>query len=113
MKHQSCAIFVLVPKPNGTVHLCLDPIRLNYALFRPVHMGTTVNDNSAKTKNACYLTLIDAGLRYHNWKIGKKSSYLTSFANQYGRYICVSLPNGTAWQVTCSSTKEIKSSNNY
>ena len=34
-----CNSFVLVPKSNGRVRLCLDPARLNQALIRPVHMG--------------------------------------------------------------------------
>ena len=32
-----CNSFVLVPKANGKVRLCLDPVRLNQALIRPVH----------------------------------------------------------------------------
>ena len=31
-----CNSFVLVPKTNGKVRLCLDPVRLNQALIRPV-----------------------------------------------------------------------------
>ena len=29
--------FILVPKLSGKVQLCLDPVRPNEALFRPVH----------------------------------------------------------------------------
>ena len=32
-----CNSFVLVPKVNGKVRLCLDPARLNQALIRPIH----------------------------------------------------------------------------
>ena len=32
-----CNSFVLVPKANGKVMLCLDPVRLNQALIRPIH----------------------------------------------------------------------------
>ena len=36
--------FVLVPKGNGMVILCLDPVCLNQALMRPIHRGSTLND---------------------------------------------------------------------
>ena len=39
-----CNSFVLVPKVNGKVRLCLDPARLNKSLIRPVHRGPTLND---------------------------------------------------------------------
>ena len=35
--------FVLVPKPNVTVCMCLDPARLNQGLIRPVNRGPTGN----------------------------------------------------------------------
>ena len=41
---QWCNSFVLVPKVNGKVRLCLDLVRLNKALIRPVHRGPTLND---------------------------------------------------------------------
>ena len=36
-----CNSFVLVPKANGRVMLCLDPAWLNQALIRPMHRGPT------------------------------------------------------------------------
>ena len=52
--------FVLVPKSNGRVRLCLDPAGLNQALTRPVHRGPTLNDifpNLNNTKYLCNLTI--------------------------------------------------------
>ena len=40
-----CNSFVLVPKVNGKIRLCLDPVRLNQVLIRPIHRGPTLNDN--------------------------------------------------------------------
>ena len=37
-----CNSFVLVPKANGKVRLCLDPAWLNQALIRPVHRALTL-----------------------------------------------------------------------
>ena len=55
-----CKSFVVVPKPGGTVCLCLDPARLNQVLIRPVNRGSAVNDIFPKQTNVYYLTLIDA-----------------------------------------------------
>ena len=38
-----CKSFVLVPKANGKVQLCLDVARLNEVLFRHVHWDHTLN----------------------------------------------------------------------
>ena len=59
---ESCNSFVLVPKPNVTVSLCLDPERLNQMLIHQVHRGPTLNDISPKLNNVKYLSLIDASL---------------------------------------------------
>ena len=39
-----CHSFVLVPKANGKVRLCLDPAQLNQALIRRIHQGPTLNN---------------------------------------------------------------------
>ena len=69
-----------------TIHLFLDPSRLNQALIRPVQSGLVINDIFPKNTNVHHLTLIDTSLEYHNLKLGNKSSCLTTFACQFGRY---------------------------
>ena len=81
-----CNIFVLVPKANGKVRLCLEPVRLNQALIRPVHRGPKLNDILPKFNNVKYISIIDTSSRYHNLKWDEKSSYLTTFACLFGRY---------------------------
>ena len=85
-----------MPKPNGKVRLCLDPARLHKALRRPVHMGPTLNDIFPKLNNAQYLSFIDAISGYHNLRIDKRSSYLTTSACQFGRFQCRRLLFGAA-----------------
>ena len=68
--------FVLVPRANGEVRLCLYPTWLNQALIRLVHMGPTLNDILPKLHNVKYLSLIDASSGIHNLKLDKRSSYL-------------------------------------
>ena len=91
-----CNSFVLVPKANGKVRLCLDPARLNQPLTRQVHRGHTLNDIFPKLNNVKYLSPIDASSGYHNLKLDDRSSYLTTFVCQFGRYRYKRLPFGTA-----------------
>ena len=81
-----CNSFVLTPKTNGRVRLCLDPARLNQVLIRPVHRGSTLNDIFPKLNNVKYLSLTGVSFGYHNLKLDERSSYLTKFACKFGRY---------------------------
>ena len=87
-----CNSFVLVPKTNGKVRLCLDPVQLNQALIRPVHWGPTLNDILPKLNNVQYMSIINASAGYHNLKLDKQSSYLTTFSGPFGRYWYKCLP---------------------
>ena len=91
---ECCNSFVLVPKSNGKVRLCLDPAWLNQALIRLIYRGPTLNTYYQNLNNAKYLSLIDMTLGYHNLKPDKKSSYLTVFICQFGRNIYKWLPFG-------------------
>ena len=76
-----------LPKPNRKVRLCSDLARLNQALIRPVYKGSTLNDIFPKLNNVKYLYLIDLSSGYHNLNLDERSSYLTAFVCQFGRYI--------------------------
>ena len=86
--------FVLVPKANGKVSLCLDPAKLNQALIRPIPRGPTLNNILPRLNNVKYMSIIDASLGYHNLQLDTKSSYLTTFACPFGRYWYKHLPFG-------------------
>ena len=98
-----CNSFVLVPKANGKVRLCLDPARLNQALIRPIHRDPMLKDILLKLNNVKYISIIDMSSGYHNLKLDEKSSYLTTFAcpfDQY-RYKCLlfrAAPAGNMFQ---------------
>ena len=87
-----CNSFVLVPKANGKVQLCLDPARLNQVLIRPIHRGPTLNNILLRLNNVQYISIIDASSGYYNLKLDMQSSYLTTFAWQFGRYRYMHLP---------------------
>ena len=89
-----CNSFVLVPKTNGKVQLCLDPAQLNQALIRLIHRGPTLNDILPRLNNMQYMSIIDVGSGYHSLKLDKQSSHLTTFACLFGRYQCKHLPFG-------------------
>ena len=81
-----CNSFVLLPKANSKVRLCFDLVRLNQALIRPIHRGSTLNDILPKLNNAKYMSIIDASSGYHNLQLDTKSSYLNTFMSPFGRY---------------------------
>ena len=91
-----CKSFVLVPKANGKVGLCFNLAHLNQALIRPIFRGPTLNDILPKLNNAKYLSLIYVSSGYYNLKLDEKSSCLTTFAYQFGRYRYKCLPFGAA-----------------
>ena len=83
---ESCNCFVLIPKANVKVRLCLDLAWLNQALIWLIHRGPTLNDILPKLNNVKYMSIIDASLGYHNLQLDTKLSYLTTFAWPFGRY---------------------------
>ena len=78
--------FVLVPKSNGKVRLCLDPARIIQVLIRPVHRGPMLNDILPRLNNIKYMLIIDSSSGYDNLKLDEKSLYLTTFACPFGQY---------------------------
>ena len=81
------------PIENSTMP---DPARLNQANIRLVQRRPTLNDILPKLNNAKYLSLKDASSGHHNLKLDEKSSYLTTFACQFGTYSYKRLPFGAA-----------------
>ena len=74
-----CNSFVLVPKVNGKIRLCLDPVRLNQASIRLNHRGPMLNNVLPKLNNVQYISIIDMSSGYHSVKLDETSSYLTTF----------------------------------
>ena len=68
------------------MHLFLNPSKLNKALIKPMHRKPTLNDIFIKLTNVFYMTIADTNSGYHNLILDKKSSYLTTFSYQCGRY---------------------------
>ena len=71
--------FVFLLKANGKVFLCLALARLNKALIRPVHRGSTLNDILLRLSCIEYLTLINESPGYHNFKLEKSITFYHIF----------------------------------
>ena len=104
-KMEWCNSFVLVPKANGKVRLCLDQARLNLVLIRPVNRGPTFNEIFPKLNNVKYLSLIYVGFGYHNLKLDDRLSYLTTVTCQCGSTGTKDYHLEQHPQVTCSSIR--------
>ena len=89
-----CSCFVLVPKSNGKIHLCLDLNSLNKALIRPVQRDPTSNAILPRLTGIKYLTSIDVSLGYHNLKLDAISPYIT----MYIRLLFGDFPAGDIFQ---------------
>ena len=80
---------VVVPKPNGTVRICLDPRDLNKAINREHYKMPTLEVVTSQLLGAHYFTVLDATSGYWAIPLSKESSILTTFQTPYGRYrIC-------------------------
>ena len=64
-----CNSFMLVPKANGKVKLCLHPAQLNKALIRPIDKGPTLNNILPWLAGFKYFMLINESSGYQNLKI--------------------------------------------
>ena len=51
--------FVIVKKPNGSLHICLDPTNLNKEIVRPICNRQTIDDVVHKHKDAKYFAVFD------------------------------------------------------
>ena len=51
--------FVIVKKPSGALHICLDPTDLNKEIIRPVCNAQTMDDVIHKLQHAKYFAIID------------------------------------------------------
>ena len=85
-----CSSFVLVPKANVKVRLCLSPAHLNKVLLTPIHRGPTLNHILPRLAGVkCFRLDVSSG--YHNLKPDKQSSYITPFLVRWvytGTYDC-------------------------
>ena len=91
---------VTVVKP-GKLRICIDPRDLNRAIMRPKYQMPTLEEVLPKLANAKVFSVLDAKDGFHQVKLDKQSSYLTTFWTPFGRYRYLRMPFGI-----CSAPEE-------
>lgn len=75
---------VVVPKPNGTVRLCVDMRRANEAIQRERHSNPTVDDVIQALNGATMFSKLDLKSGYHQIMLSDESRYITAFSTHKG-----------------------------
>lgn len=85
---------VLVEKPNGTLHICLEPRDLNKAMKLEHYRLPVLEDVISNLKGVRYFSKLDARSGCWQIKLDESSSVLTSFNTPYDRYHFTRMPFG-------------------
>ena len=76
-KIDMCAGMVVVPKPNGTVRICVDLTKLNDSVCRERHILPSVEHALAQIGGARHFSKLDANSGFWQVKLSPESSKLT------------------------------------
>ena len=85
---------VVAEKRNGDIRFCIDPNDLNKALKREHSQIPTKEKVLANMAGARYFSKMDAKSGFHQIRLDKKSSLMTTFNTPFGRYRYNRLPMG-------------------
>jgi transposase InsO family protein len=84
---------VVVKRPDK-LRICIDPKDLNKALKRNKHIMPTIEDVLPELSRAKVFSVLDAKDGFHQIKLDRESSDLTTFWTPFGRYRWLRLPFG-------------------
>ena len=79
--------FVVVKKPNGNLHVCLDPTDLNKHIIRPVCNMYTLEDIIDRLKDPTHFAIFDSTKSFFHVPLDDASKKLTAMLTP--RYFCV------------------------
>ena len=85
---------VIVIKPNGKLHVCLDIRTLNSVIWYNVHNAKRFIDIISKVKGFKYISKIDAYSGFWTLPLDLSSQLLTTFDTPWGRFCFMKLPFG-------------------
>ena len=85
---------VPVPKPNGSVRICVDLTQLNKAVEREIHPMSSVDESLAKLGKSSIFTKLDANSGFWQVPLDDESKLLTTFITPSGRFCFNRLPFG-------------------
>ena len=83
---------VIVIKPNGKLHVCLDPRTFNSVLRHNVHNAKRFVDIISKIKGFKYVSKIDTDSGLWTLPLDQSSQLLTTFDTPWGRFCFMKLP---------------------
>ena len=97
--------FVIVKKPNGSLHICLDPTDLSKEIIRPICNTQTMDDVVHKLKSAKYFAVFDTSKGFFHVPLDAESKILTAMLTKFGIYVynvlAMGLSNATDLFETC------------
>ncbi len=92
-----CHAMTVAFKPNGVdLRICMDPRYLNQFLIRPIHPFPDIDEIFALIQGCKFLTKIDMRWGFWNLELDEESSFLCTFATEWGRYRYLRLPFGVS-----------------
>ena len=91
---QWCAAMVVVPKPSGSIRICVDLKPLNESVMREIHPMPKVDITLAQLTGAKLFTKLDTNSGFWQVPLSKDSRLLTTFITPYGRFCFNKLPFG-------------------
>ena len=85
---------VTIIKPNGSLHICIDPRDLNKAIQREHYPMQTIEEVTTRMPDATYFSVLDASSGYWQISLDQESAKLCTFNSPFGRYMFKRLPFG-------------------
>lgn len=89
-----CAPIVVVPKPNGSVRLCVDYTELNKCVMRERFQLPSVDESLAQLSGANVFSVLDASSGFWQVPLSENCKKITTFIAPFGRYFFNRLPFG-------------------
>ena len=89
-----CSSMVVVTKPNGKVHICVDYTQLNKAVKRQIHPMHSVDESLSQLAGSKIFSKLDAKSGFWQIPITKHPKPLTCFITPFSRFAFYRLPFG-------------------
>ena len=79
-------------KPDGSLHICLDPRDLNKAIIWEHYKASTLDEITHKLSGAKVFSKLDAKDGFWSISLNTQSSYLMTFNTNKGHYWFLHMP---------------------